>query len=621
MGLVFGCSTVVVVINAIALAFLILATITAPVVSMLSLAEADNVKYGVFGYCSSSGSNCSDATFPYKVTSLSPNTNDWKMDDSARDTLAKILIVTPIAAGLTLFSFIFNLFAHFKAFGSSLAFYLIGFFFTLLAFFGAAITCIVTFLLFFPHVTWCAWILIPAAILNLFAVPLMFFALRTTPSSFKDDDEEGEVEDKNLTDLSDGDNFKSNNEFKLDDFTGPNTTFTNSSIDKNIPLSTLKVITNDTSSMTDQRSGLEKATAHDYSTNKNPTKDFNYNGQIQTQHYGNNNLNNEGTPNLVSSQNYNRGGAVRSEAPSIKPQSAKPDYSTAGASLYPKSAYQSQNSAVPPSRSQQRSQYQAPQRPLNQFQSLQQPGSLPRNATSTSSSGLNTPGAQNTNAIPSNVSQSGVPSGVPTTSSSVYNNTESNYNSANGLGNSTHGSSASDDYDNELANDNDSDFTSVSQRAVNPRYYRGANAAPTLFPNQEQQQLVSPSQGPGSYFPSGQPQQQQYQQQPYPDYTSSHYSGSAVQPGPYSPQPQFQPGSAPLPSQHQQPPRKTASDVLLSTNPDFMVSGPAFQRQQFPRRANPQATGSYRPAYKRVQGGNSKITPASLGGDSPYNFK
>lgn len=135
MGLVFGCSTVVVVINAIALAFLILATITAPVVSMLSLAEADNVKYGVFGYCSSSGSNCSDATFPYKVTSLSPNTNDWKMDDSARDTLAKILIVTPIAAGLTLFSFIFNLFAHFKAFGSSLAFYLIGFFFHFISIF------------------------------------------------------------------------------------------------------------------------------------------------------------------------------------------------------------------------------------------------------------------------------------------------------------------------------------------------------------------------------------------------------------------------------------------------------------------------------------------------------
>lgn len=622
MGLVFGCSTVVVVLNAITLAFLIIATITAPVVSSLALAEADNIKYGVFGYCSSSTSNstCSDATFPYSVTSLSSNTNDWKMDDNARDTLSKILIVTPIAAGLTFLSLVFNLFSHFKVFGSSLAFYLIGFLFTALAFFACAITCIVTFLLFFPHVTWCAWLLVPAAILNLFAVPLMFFALRTTPNSFNLDVDE-ENEDKNLTDLSDGDNFKSNNEFKLDDFTGPNATFTssnnNSSIDKNIPLSTLKVITNDSSSMTDQRSGLEKTTIHDYSTNKSPTNDFNYNGKIKTQHYGT-----EGTPNLVSSQNYNRGGAVRSEAPSFKPQSVKPDYSTGATSLYPKSAYQSQQPQQGP-----RSQQRPPQRPQGQFQSLQQPGAIPR-AGNSASSGMNA----------SNLNTNAPPSGVPNSSSSG-NNSHSNYTSSKVLGNSNQGSSASDEYDNELTNDNDSDFTSVSQRAVNPRYYRGAQAAPTLFPNQEQQQLVSPSQGTGGYFPSTQqgqmpPQQQQQQQQPpppqqqqqtYPDYSSSHYSGSAVAPGPYSPQlyqqPQFQQAPV-LNQQPQQPqaPRKNTSDVLLSTNPDFMVSGPAFQRQQFPRRTNPQASGGYRPAYKRVQGG-TKVTPASLGGDSPYNFK
>lgn len=604
MGLVFGCSTAVVVINVIALAFLILATITAPVVSSLSLAEADDLKYGVFGYCSTTNSTCSDATFPYKVSSLTTST-DWKMDDNARDTLAKILIVTPIAAGFTLLSLLFNLFAHFRAFGSSLAFYLIGFFFTLIAFFAAALTCIVVFLLFYPNVSWCAWILIPAAILNLFAVPLMFFALRTTPNSFNDDDEE--TEDKNLTDLSDGDNFKSN-EIKLSDFSGPNATFTNSnnnsSIDKNIP-TTLKVITNDSSSMTDQRSGYEKATIHDYSTNKNPTGNYNYNGKIQTQPYGS-----EGTPNLVSSQNYNRGGAVRTEAPSFQPQSAKPDYSTAATSLYPRSAYQS-NSATQPPRSQQqqqqqqRSYQQTPQRPQNQFQSLQQPG-FPRGNSTSSGSG----GPQQT------TGQSGP------TSSSAYN--DSSYNS-NVLGNSNHGSSASDDYDNDLTNDNDSDFTSVSQRAVNPRYYRGANAAPTLFPNQDQQQLVSPSQGAagtptsGYFGPTGQGSQQQGP--PYPDYTSSHYSASgAGTPGGYSQQPQQPMYQASQPAQPQAP-RKDASAALLATNPDFMVAGPAFQRQQYPRRANPASAGTYKPAYKRIQGGAGKVTPASLGADSPYNFR
>ncbi|CCH41385.1 pH-response regulator protein [Wickerhamomyces ciferrii] len=626
----FGCSTAVVVINAISLAFLILATITAPVVTSLGLAEADGNRFGVFGHCSTGGSSCSTATFPYDAVSVG-QTNDWKMDDNARTTLSKILIVAPIAAGLTLISFIFNFFAHFKAFGSSLAFYLIGFIFTLLAFFASAVICIVTFLLFFPHVTWLAWLLIPATVLNLFAVPLVFFALRTTPRKFDDEEEDEETEDKNLTDLSDGDNFRSNNEFKLDDFTGPpNAGFTNnnlhstSSSEKNIPVSSLKVITNDSSSINDQRSGLDKATIHDYSTNNVPTKNFNYNGKIQTQHYGNP----EGTPNLVSSQNYGRGGAIRSEAPAFKPQSAKPDYSTAATSLYPRSAYQS----TPP----QSARFQ--QRPVQPPQRIQQPGYQRSQQGSVSSGGAPSNGP---NSAPVSAP---VSAQAPVTNSSVYDE-QHGLEGQNVLGNSRHGSSAnSDDYDNEL-NDNDSDFTSVSQRAVNPRYYRGANAAPTLFPNQEQQQLVSPVNAPApapapiSTAAANAPQQNYYpsnvgsrpvitpQQQSFPDHTSSYYSPSNGGPvsGQFSPQQFNSPSfSGQMPSQPPQQPRvqrQNTSDALLSTNPDFMISGPAFQKQNNVKRINPANTPTYRPAYKRNQPGANKISAASLAGDSPYNFK
>ena len=619
-----GCSTFVVVLSAISLAFLIIATITAPATS-LSLAEAEGLRYGVFGYCYTANDTCVTGDPSYSVSDLTQLT-DWTMDDNARDTLVKILIVTPVAAGLTLISLIFNALGHFRVFGSSTVFYAIAFVFALLAFFAAAITVIVTLLLFYPHVMWPSWILIGSGVLNLVSVPLVFFAMRAGPHS-TDDDDEHDVDlddyDGNITDLTDGDNFKNNSSFKMNDF---------SSISKNDNYSTekfsgpsaIKVVTDDSSF---SGSNQEKVSMHDYSkpidmesqnyrsysygtatgaataaavaasagTTGNTTTSTAAQPQSHRANAGfppapeNNNVLEEGAPNLVSSTNYNRGGAVRSEAPKFQSQSARPEYSittaNSSAEIYPSAQY----------------------------------------------------GVSESNASQQQVSNE---SSAPYPLSTLDQTDSSNLNSLR-----------EDDY-NEI-NDDGSDFTSVSQRAANPRYYRGMQSnGPSLFQNQQQlqdgaqiagdyqqnyqpyskgQAQHGPSQyGPSQYGPSQHGPSQYGPSQHVPSqYGPSQYVPSQYGPaqsGPstqYVPQQQF--SGVPQqqqPQQPQQPPQVDASDYLLSHNPDFQVGGSAYPKQSAKKSMGiPSSSGGYRPAYKRLQNSSKGLPAASLSNDSPYNIR
>lgn len=157
----------------------------------------------------------------------------------------------------------------------------------------------------------------------------------------------------------------------------------------------------------------------------------------------------------------------------------------------------------------------------------------------------------------------------------------------------------------ELDSDNDSDFTSVSQRAINPKY-------------NPQQQL--------GYFPQSQhqvpaPQHQQYQKNFYPNV--SQYSpqfqpvpqqGMAPQQG-YFPQQQSQ-GHFNPPPQSRGP---TVSDNALNSAPDFAIG---FQPR---RKAGPGATprNGLPPGgrYNQAPGGNRMNANALRGGDGPYAFR
>lgn len=213
----------------IAMAFFLIATITSPVVPSLSLAEDSKYKFGVFGYCntdSTGSSGCSDVSMNFKPSSLDDANSDWSMSSSVRDKLAKIMVVAPIAAGLTFFAIICNLVGIFarSRVGSSTAYWFFAAFFAFLAFVASALICVVSFLLYYPHVKWPCWILIPAAVFNLIALILIALAAKFVPAANEDDYGDPEKDEDEAAFVKDNDfgwtngssdNMDSNKDFKM----------------------------------------------------------------------------------------------------------------------------------------------------------------------------------------------------------------------------------------------------------------------------------------------------------------------------------------------------------------------------------------------------------------------
>lgn len=161
----------------IAMALLIIGCVTAPVFKQIGLSKSDGTTYGVFGYCES-GKDCSKVAAIYDASGIGKSTN-WKMGDSARSRLSKILIVTPIAAGLNFISFLSSLLSFVVGLisgSTSGVLFTLNLTMTVIGFTASGLVCIVVFLLFYPNVTWCAWLLIPAAALQLIVIPLVFVA-------------------------------------------------------------------------------------------------------------------------------------------------------------------------------------------------------------------------------------------------------------------------------------------------------------------------------------------------------------------------------------------------------------------------------------------------------------
>lgn len=189
-------SSLVVVLQLITLALLILSFVTVPLFkfttknksstsNLLSLSEYNDIQYGVFGYCRVSENECSAASANYKAYKIQQTYSDdssaWKMSLTARKSLSELLLVVPIAAGLVFVNFLINsvnLITQKRDVNENERFifvqFIISCIFSFLSFAGAAMSCIVVFLLFYPHVRWPAWILIPAAILSLACLPLTF---------------------------------------------------------------------------------------------------------------------------------------------------------------------------------------------------------------------------------------------------------------------------------------------------------------------------------------------------------------------------------------------------------------------------------------------------------------
>lgn len=148
------------ILQLIPLAFLILASISAPTLSSIYLARDGNTVYGIFGSCD--GTGCTKLTLtPNFGETLSSNV----LSSDAINKLSQGLIVAPIAAFLTFVSLVKNLVIVFTRNSSTLN-KTTALILSILACLSSSFVCVASFLIFYPHVTWLSWCLIPAAFFN-----------------------------------------------------------------------------------------------------------------------------------------------------------------------------------------------------------------------------------------------------------------------------------------------------------------------------------------------------------------------------------------------------------------------------------------------------------------------
>lgn len=186
--------TAALAVQTVALAFLIIACVTAPATQSLALGHAGKYTFGALGVCSEG--SCT-ASLGYDLASMVGDQHTVLANDKL-NTLTKVLVVCPIAGFLTLVSLILNTVAQFALFlAGSGTFWVLMMVWNFLAFAGSAIGCIIAFLLFYPNVDWPAWCLIPAAVLNMVAVVLYGLAWNLLPVLL-DSEQDDEIEEKTI---------------------------------------------------------------------------------------------------------------------------------------------------------------------------------------------------------------------------------------------------------------------------------------------------------------------------------------------------------------------------------------------------------------------------------------
>ncbi|EGW33261.1 uncharacterized protein SPAPADRAFT_60601 [Spathaspora passalidarum NRRL Y-27907] len=171
----------------VAFVFLLLATISAPVVKTFELAKTTTHSFGVFGYCTLKDGTCSSATYPLNLSDIDGKAN-WLLSSSTRDTLAKIFILTPIALGFNFITMILLLACNFVAGGESRSIVLITIVVNFITLLVTIISAIITVLVYHPFLQWTGWILIGSAAACLLSLIIITVSL-TKLSSDDDLDE------------------------------------------------------------------------------------------------------------------------------------------------------------------------------------------------------------------------------------------------------------------------------------------------------------------------------------------------------------------------------------------------------------------------------------------------
>ncbi|CDK27904.1 unnamed protein product [Kuraishia capsulata CBS 1993] len=148
---------------AVAFAFELIAVLTVPVTKSLSLCTYNGFKFGVFGICDADGS-CTKVSVGYTSEGLD-NLSGFSLPSNARQSISKLLIVHVLAAAFTLLMFLLNLLTLMSRFATSTGFLLVLLLGTVPTFLLALLSFLVDILLFIPHLDWCGWTVLASAVL------------------------------------------------------------------------------------------------------------------------------------------------------------------------------------------------------------------------------------------------------------------------------------------------------------------------------------------------------------------------------------------------------------------------------------------------------------------------
>lgn len=206
-----------IIVQLIPLAFLLLASITCPTLSNIYLAkDSKDTIYGIFGYCTSN-SKCTPISLH---TDFASSISSSLLSSDVINKMAPSLVIAPVSAGLTFLSCIFNIFS--VVFHSKLDFSTIYWSFviliSLLAFLSSAFICIISFLLFYPHVSWLTWCLIPSAVLNFVVMIIDCISYKLLPSSndLIDDTDYHDYDEKTTSDFDPSNNIFGKSKLDID---------------------------------------------------------------------------------------------------------------------------------------------------------------------------------------------------------------------------------------------------------------------------------------------------------------------------------------------------------------------------------------------------------------------
>ncbi|GMM33691.1 hypothetical protein DASC09_010160 [Saccharomycopsis crataegensis] len=146
----------------IALGLQLVALLTVPVSSTMSLCRYGEHAFGVFGFCNITSGACSDISIGYKNTTID-ELSGFSLPSNTRQSISRLLVVHPISAGFTLVLLVLAVLVHLVA--NDLRLLFLSVLWTLPTFLLSLLSFLVDILLFSPHLEWCGWIILGSTVL------------------------------------------------------------------------------------------------------------------------------------------------------------------------------------------------------------------------------------------------------------------------------------------------------------------------------------------------------------------------------------------------------------------------------------------------------------------------